>query len=398
MFAPAVRHRSTTTRVAAIGSTLALVMAWMAVTPTSAHAQDPPYDRGISAACSADARGAAIFDDVGTGTHAAAINCLGYLGIALGQQADDGSPVFEPRSDVTREQMASFIARMMDRAFVFPEPSADPFDDVSAAHTDNVERLRAVDVVEGREDGTYGARDRVTREQMASFIARALEASTGETLPSASVFDDPGASVHAPNVEKLAAIGVVEGREDGTYGPREAVSREQMASFIARGMDHLAEQGLYDDEVEPLPGDPTTEPRSQDASDGAAIAVTDVRVASHQGFDRVVFDIEGDGAAGWLVSYQDEPTSPGTGFPIEADGAANLEILIEGAALPDDLPDGIEPVGDDVIVLGGEAIVEIVPDTIFEGLHHVVAGTTGERPFIVGEADGDVVVDVFHAG
>jgi hypothetical protein len=97
---------------------------------------------------------------------------------------------------VTRQQTASFIARMMDRGDVdFPEPDAAPFEDVAAAHSSNVERLRAAGVVEGFPDGTYRGTEPVTREQMASFIARAIETVTGDTLPTATVFPSPDSSV-----------------------------------------------------------------------------------------------------------------------------------------------------------------------------------------------------------
>jgi hypothetical protein len=49
--------------------------------------------------------------------------------------------------------------------------------------------------------------------------------------------------VHEPNIDKLASIGVVTGHTDGTYRPAQPVTRAAMASFIARSLDHLAEQG-----------------------------------------------------------------------------------------------------------------------------------------------------------
>src|SRR5690606_42024109 len=73
----------------------------------------------------------------------------------------------------------------------------------------------------------------VTREPMASFLVRALD------LPPASQdrFVDDGRSVHEKNINALAEAGITRGcnpPKNDRYCPGEPVSREQMASFLAR--------------------------------------------------------------------------------------------------------------------------------------------------------------------
>jgi hypothetical protein len=65
----------------------------------------------------------------------------------------------------------------------------------------------------------------VTRGQMASYIAQMIEFVIGEAIPVgdgfAPAFDDTD-GVHETSINKLATLGVVMGRADGTYGPTAA--------------------------------------------------------------------------------------------------------------------------------------------------------------------------------
>ena len=155
-----------------------------------------------------------------------------------------------------------------------------------------------------------------------------------------------------------------------------------------------------EDGTAPLAGDPSTEASTDDGEAGL-LAVTDVRVATHAGFDRIVFEIEGDGAAGWDVRYVEEARSQGRGDAIEVDGDAVLSIAVRNVALPPDLPDDIE-VWDTGRLAGpeGGVVTEVVGDTIFEGQYVFFAGLDLERPFLVERFEGPqrIVIDIFHDG
>ncbi len=149
-----------------------------------------------------------------------------------------------PGDPVRRDQMASFIAR----GFELPATTEDFFpDDEGNTHEDNINRLAAAGITEGLEDGTYDPAGVVTRAQMGSFLARAMELDPigGDR------FDDVS-GVHEANINAIAAAGVTEGcNEAGNlYCPHDPVRRDQMASFIGRAL------GL--DPIEPPPGTTTT--------------------------------------------------------------------------------------------------------------------------------------------
>jgi hypothetical protein len=146
-----------------------------------------------------------------------------------------------------------------------------------------------------------------------------------------------------------------------------------------------------------LDGEPSTETAEADGEIGT-LAVTDVRVGSHDGFDRVVFELEGDALAGWHVRYDDEPTAQGTGEPIAYEGATALAVAIHNVTLPPDLPEDIEHWDGTVAGAEGGVVTEVVSDTIFEGIHTFVIGTSDERPFLIERLEDPqrVVIDIVH--
>ncbi|MGH9265729.1 MAG: RICIN domain-containing protein, partial [Acidimicrobiales bacterium] len=72
-----------------------------------------------------------------------------------------------------------------------------------------------------------------------------------------------------------------------------------------------------------------------------AVVVTDVRLGRHNGFDRIVFDIGGQGQAGWDIRYVDQARSAGSGQPVDVGGDAILQVNLSNIALPTDAPDGV---------------------------------------------------------
>jgi hypothetical protein len=142
--------------------------------------------------------------------------------------------------------MASFIARMIDATSKdLPAATSDHFpDDNSSSHEANINRLAEAGIVSGRADGTYGPNDPVTRAQMATFLVRAYEYVGPALTSSRDWFPDDNGSTHEANTNKAAEAGFAAGRADGTYAPNNVVTRDQMASFLARVLDLLVEGGF----------------------------------------------------------------------------------------------------------------------------------------------------------
>jgi uncharacterized protein YkwD len=134
---------------------------------------------------------------------------------------------FCPRSAVTREQMASFIRR----ATGLPSSTSTWFTDIAASeHRADINGIAVARIAAGCSDARYCPDSRVTREQMASFLVRALD------LPRTSkdYFADDNGSPHEAAINSLAAAGVTGGCASGRYCPSSGVTREQMAGFLFR--------------------------------------------------------------------------------------------------------------------------------------------------------------------
>jgi subtilisin family serine protease len=184
------------------------------------------------------------FPDVAGGPHGPAIGCVAGFGIALG--GTDGT--YDPLGDVRRDQMASFLTRLLRVAGVeLPASPTSTFSDVtSGPHQLAIAQLADLGVVEGRGDGTYQPLRPVTRAQMASFLVRSLEVALGRDLSptAAGPFTDIAGSVHADNIRVANELGIAAGRTTTTYAPNADVRRDQMASFIARSLTVLQDEGI----------------------------------------------------------------------------------------------------------------------------------------------------------
>jgi hypothetical protein len=191
------------------------------------------------------------FDDIEGSVHEEQIRCMADEGLTEGTGASGGDS-YAPRRDVTRAQMASFIARFIERYAdrELPAGDADRFDDVDddVVHADNIDKLAAIGIVEGtaRSDGDeFAPQDGITRAQMASMIRRSLSfLDDGQVAPLSAppasdedVFDDVDGSVHEDNINALAGVGIVQGFPDGSYRPGDNVLRGQMASFVMRSFN-----------------------------------------------------------------------------------------------------------------------------------------------------------------
>jgi hypothetical protein len=144
------------------------------------------------------------------------------------------------------------------------------------------------------------------------------------------------------------------------------------------------EEEPSDDETVGAPAFPAdAEQGTAEASSGASVTVSDIRIGHHDGYDRVVFEVGGTGTPGWDVGYVDEATSQGGGETVEVAGDAVLQVTLTGVGYPYET--GVEEFSSSGPVSGsGTPIVtEAVYDATFEGTTVTFVGTTAEAPFRV---------------
>lgn len=149
---------------------------------------------------------------------------------------------YRPAGPVLRDQMASFVARTMQAAgVVLPADPRDAFsDDGSSVHHLAINQLAALGVVSGRGDGRYGPTEQVSRAQMATFLVNAYERIADFPLrPAGNAFSDDDGDVHEQRIDKAAAAGLTVGSGAG-YSPGAPVRRDQMATFVMRLLDRVS--------------------------------------------------------------------------------------------------------------------------------------------------------------
>lgn len=119
---------------------------------------------------------------------------------------------------------------------------------------------------------------------------------------------------------------------------------------------------------------------------GELALLTDVRVASQPGFDRVVLELQGPDMPSYRVSPADPPlVQDGSGEPIAVAGEAFLEVQLTPASGVDSA--GAEPVatyeGPSRITADSGVITEVVRTGDFEAHLTWVIGLRSEQPFAV---------------
>jgi len=108
-------------------------------------------------------------------------------------------------------------------------------DDDGNVHGGMIEAIAADGITQGcsaQYPQYYCPFDPATRAQMATFLARAFE------LPASGTnwFPDDDGSTHEDAINAVAAAGITLGCGDGLYCPGDVVQRDQMASFIGRAL------------------------------------------------------------------------------------------------------------------------------------------------------------------
>jgi len=151
---------------------------------------------------------------------------------------------YDGRDLVTRGQMASFLRRVVERTSGPLPAGRNAFpDDEANIHAPAIDALAAAGVVGGFGDGRYRPDEPVSRAQMATFLARAAERVNGSLERTADYFDDDDGNVHESAIDKAAGTGIAGGTAEGRYSPEPKVRRDQMASFLARTLDLLVHAG-----------------------------------------------------------------------------------------------------------------------------------------------------------
>ncbi len=136
--------------------------------------------------------------------------------------------------------------------------SSSRFSDVSDSHQfhTQISWLAEMRVATGYADGTFRPRDAVSREAFAAFLYR-LVGSPQVTLPSRSPFTDvPTSAQFYKEIVWLSQQRITTGWADGTFRPKDRISREAVSAFLYRGSTglHGTQDRYYEVGAQIFPG------------------------------------------------------------------------------------------------------------------------------------------------
>lgn len=161
----------------------------------------------------------------------------------------------------------------------------------------------------------------------------------------------------------------------------------------------IQQQSLISDQANPaVLGSASPGVKTQAPAPDGKLAPTGVRIGTHDSFDRVVIDLQGEGTPGWHVSYTDTATQQGSGSAVAVNGQAFLNVNIDGTTYPFEL--GLPNTPIEPVKGTGNVVSEVVSAGSFEGRSQLIIGVKGkDLPYSVTflENPKRLVIDIKHS-
>ena len=157
--------------------------------------------------------------------------------------------LFRPGDAVKREEFVKMLVEALDI------PMSEEESGFTDSTKDNwyekyLSAAKASGIINGREDGSFGAGSSISRQDMAVMMMRALEILGISLMPEdeAEFSDKNDIAPYAVNaVARMQKNGILNGMGDGTFAPKMVANRAQAAVIIKRIMD-TAEKEVKKDE------------------------------------------------------------------------------------------------------------------------------------------------------
>lgn len=142
-----------------------------------------------------------------------------------------------PTQTITRGEMAAFLVRALRL------PGADsPFSDTAGHFAEaDIAALASAGITKGCTPGRFCPNDPVTRGEMAVFLDRALHLAAGD-----DAFADDDGHWAEQSIDALAASGITKGCDATSFCPDAPVTRQQMATFLRRGLGYPLPPGAVE--------------------------------------------------------------------------------------------------------------------------------------------------------
>ena len=160
--------------------------------------------------------------------------------ISSGSQSDTGS--VSGNNGNTGNSGGGFVSLPSNNGAVSGEtPAAEPedsgFTDVDSSHWaySSIMGLKKLNITDGREDGSFGVNDFVTREEFVKLLLGTFGIEPEESEGKFEDVDDT--QWYAPYVNTAAEMGLVSGISETEFGTGRSITRQDICTLIARALE-----------------------------------------------------------------------------------------------------------------------------------------------------------------
>ncbi|SCW58451.1 S-layer homology domain-containing protein [Paenibacillus tianmuensis] len=119
--------------------------------------------------------------------------------------------------------------------------------DLDAATKAKFDEMISAGIFDGVKEGTFGLKDKMNRAQFAKVAALIFNLKVDTSLKTSSFSDvksiseDPANGYALPYIEAVKAAGITDGYAPGQFNPAGDVTKEQLATFLIRGLNKDSE-------------------------------------------------------------------------------------------------------------------------------------------------------------
>ena len=148
---------------------------------------------------------------------------------------------FQPERNMTREEVTAMFARLLKdypkEHRIYNLPYRDVFE--KDWSYDAIGFMTEKGIIKGYEDGSFKPKEAISRAEFAAMAARfdKLAAGTGNPF-----FDVPGTHWAAVSIDSAAAKGWVTGYPDGSFKPDRKITRSEVVNITNKMLDRYADK------------------------------------------------------------------------------------------------------------------------------------------------------------
>ncbi|WP_197029867.1 S-layer homology domain-containing protein, partial [Paenibacillus sp. 1-18] len=99
---------------------------------------------------------------------------------------------------------------------------------------EQLQKARELGIIQGDPAGTLRPEQKLTRQELAVLLVKALQLPTGNLDGAASFTDVPADSWSRPAIEAARKAGLLQGDADGRFRPNDLISAQELVALLVR--------------------------------------------------------------------------------------------------------------------------------------------------------------------